>query len=211
MGMGTLFLGLITFSSLIFAFSPVNAEESISIENKTMSSSESADIKVTTFGMFDAEDDGALVHQLFVGEKYWFNIEYQNELETIHDIGVLVQMIDKNKTEDNVLRKIEGHSFLESSEGLVDGFEWTPSYAGQFKITAEFTVLDDPLVGSVVPQYDFVVVDRPSLKQQLKKITPINDIICKNENHHLVERANGKLACVYLDTAEKLDWKSVAK
>ena len=31
----------------------------------------------------------------------------------------------------------------------------------------------------------------------------------KNENHLLVERTNKKLACVYLDTAEKRDWESI--
>lgn len=48
-----------------------------------------------------------------------------------------------------------------------------------------------------------------SLKQQINEKLPKNEILCKNNSHILVERTNEKLACVYLSTAEKLNWKLV--
>ena len=61
-----------------------------------------------------------------------------------------------------------------------------------------------------VVKYDSqIVTSQPSLKHQIKNTVSTNDITCKNGNHFLVERTNKKLACVYLNTAEKLDWKSI--
>ena len=61
-----------------------------------------------------------------------------------------------------------------------------------------------------VVKYDFQsVTSQPSLKHQIENTIPINEITCKNENHLLVERTNKKLACVYLNAAEKLGWKSI--
>ncbi|MGI9567370.1 MAG: SBBP repeat-containing protein [Nitrosopumilus sp.] len=54
-----------------------------------------------------------------------------------------------------------------------------------------------------------IVASQPSLKHQIENTIPINNITCKNEDHILAERTNKKLACVYLNTAEKLDWKSI--
>ena len=45
-----------------------------------------------------------------------------------------------------------------------------------------------------------------SLKQQIEDGKTFNQILCSNVNHVLVERINGKLACVYPETAEKLNW-----
>lgn len=204
---------LIFFAVGILFIPPIFAEtESVktTTENETeILHSVPTGVKIIEFGMFDAEDDGNLVHQLVVGEKYWFEIVHQNELEASHDLMVSVQLIDKNKIENNVLKKIDGHGVQEPQEIMGDGFGWTPEYSGQFKITAEVTSLDDPLVGVIAPQYDLVVVDRPALKQQIKNTIPINDIICRDKDHYLVERTNGKLACVTFDTAEKLGWKSI--
>ena len=61
-----------------------------------------------------------------------------------------------------------------------------------------------------IVKYDSqIVTSQPSLKHQIETAISVNDITCKNENHFLVERTNKKLACVYLNTAEKLDWKSI--
>ena len=46
-----------------------------------------------------------------------------------------------------------------------------------------------------------------SLKQQIDDELPIDKILCRNNSHFLVERENGKLACVYESTAKKLNWK----
>ena len=165
-------------------------------------------IKIIKHGVFDAKDEGDLTNQLFVGEKYWFYVEYKNELTTTYDIEIFTQMIDKNKDVSNVLRKIEGHSIEEPFSGLEHGFEWTPEYPGKFEITTVLTTIDDPSINSTA-QYDFVVLDRPSLKHQIKNNISINDIICKDVNHYTVERENGKIACVYLYTAERLGWKSI--
>ena len=48
-----------------------------------------------------------------------------------------------------------------------------------------------------------------SLKQQIAMGLLHEEIICKNLNHVLVERLNGKLACVWENTAEKLNWNRV--
>lgn len=46
-----------------------------------------------------------------------------------------------------------------------------------------------------------------SLKEQIDDNLSFNEILClTNTNHVLVERTNGKLACVYNDTAEKFNW-----
>lgn len=45
-----------------------------------------------------------------------------------------------------------------------------------------------------------------SLKQQIDDGLSFNEILCPNNNHVLVERTNGKLACVYPETAEKFNW-----
>ena len=61
-----------------------------------------------------------------------------------------------------------------------------------------------------VVKYDSQIeTSQLSLKHQIENAIPINDMTCKNQNHILVERTNEKLACVYLNTAEKLDWKSM--
>ena len=166
-------------------------------------------IKIFEYGMFDAEDNGDLVDQLYVGKKYWFEFEYQNELEASYDIREFSQLIDQNKTENNVLQKIEGSTTLEPSDRLGHGFEWVPEYTGQFKVTSEVISTDDPHVGVVAPQYDLVVVDRPTLKQQITNAIPANDILCNNHNHFLVERANSELSCVHFDTAKRLGWELV--
>ena len=72
------------------------------------------------------------------------------------------------------------------------------------------------LFATLVGEYDAFVIkydsqmitSQPSLKHQIENAIPIDDITCKNEDHLLVERTNEKLSCVYLSTAEKLDWKS---
>ena len=46
-----------------------------------------------------------------------------------------------------------------------------------------------------------------SLKQQLKNNFKVEDIQCINPSHILVERPNEKLACVYPETAKKLNWE----
>ncbi|MCV0413222.1 hypothetical protein [Nitrosarchaeum sp.] len=170
-------------------------------------------VEIVTFGLFDTEEGGNLVDQLYVGEKYWFYIEYKNALDIPQDIKLFLQMIDKNKPENNILKKIEGNSILEPSTGIFngmeDGFTWTPEYPGQFKITATFTALDNPLIEVITHQYDFVVMDRPSLKQQIKDAIPLDDIICKISTHYLVKRNNDKLACIDLNTAKKLDLKPI--
>lgn len=43
--------------------------------------------------------------------------------------------------------------------------------------------------------------------KQIKSGIPIDEIQCKNYKHVLTERHNGKPACVYYSTAEKLGWK----
>ena len=46
------------------------------------------------------------------------------------------------------------------------------------------------------------------LKQQKAGIL-VNDVQCKNEMHVLTIRTNGKIACAYETTAEKLGWKLI--
>jgi len=53
--------------------------------------------------------------------------------------------------------------------------------------------------------YDFDV----TLKQQINEHTPKNEILCQDDSHVLVERTNNNLACVFLTTAEKLQWELV--
>ena len=45
-----------------------------------------------------------------------------------------------------------------------------------------------------------------SLKEQVNSGLSNEEIICPNSNQVLVERPNGKLACVYVTTTEKLGW-----
>ena len=45
------------------------------------------------------------------------------------------------------------------------------------------------------------------INQQLKNDIFYLDLSCDNPEHVLVERQNGKLACVYEATAEKMGWK----
>ena len=174
-----------------------------------ISSSVLTGIKIIEFGMFDSENYENSVHQLYVGKKYWFVFEYQNESEKPQDVEEFVKLIDKNKTEDNVLQKIQGSTALESSKGSGGGFSWTPEYVGEFEITAKVVSHNDSLVGVIAPQYDLVVIERPVLKQQIQNQIPIDDILCKKSDHFLAERTNKNLACVSIDTAEKLGWKLV--
>lgn len=55
----------------------------------------------------------------------------------------------------------------------------------------------------------YIYSEELSLKQQLENNIPLIEIDCKNERHLLVERPNGKLACVYYETSEKLNWKVI--
>ncbi|MBS3925552.1 MAG: hypothetical protein KGZ34_02505 [Nitrosarchaeum sp.] len=203
----------VVFATLILVSNPVSADENSdkinTIKKTDTVYDDHAGIKIITYGMFDAENNGNLIHQLFAGEQYWFKIEFQNEVETPRQIEEFIQLVDKNKTKDNVLRKIEGHGVYEAFSGMKSGFQWTPEYSGQFKIIGTLSVLNNSRVDSIIPQYDLVVFDRPTLTQQIKNTVPIDDIICNDNNHYLVERTNGKLACVNLHTSEKLDWKLI--
>ena len=44
------------------------------------------------------------------------------------------------------------------------------------------------------------------MRQQIENQISFDKITCNNDKHILVERQNGKLACVYSDTAKKLNW-----
>jgi len=46
-----------------------------------------------------------------------------------------------------------------------------------------------------------------SLKQQIQNGLTFDEILCPNTSQVLTERPNGKLACVYLDTANHFEWK----
>jgi hypothetical protein len=175
------------------------------------SSSVPTGFKITEYGMFDSEnyEKSVPVHQLYVGKKYWLAFEYQNESEKSQNIEDFVKLIDKNKTEDNVLRQSHGSTTLEPSMGTGHGLTWIPEYVGEFKITAKVISPNDPFVGVIAPQYDLVVIERPLLKQQLQNQTPVDNILCKKSDHFLAERANKRLACVSMDTAKQLGWKLV--
>ncbi len=166
-------------------------------------------IKVNKFGIFDAEDDGNLVNKLFVGQTYYIITDYQSELDAREDINYFMQISDKSKIVDNVLVEDNGHGFMEPSDRLEHGVEFTPKYAGHFKLIVELTGGNTSNVGATPQQYDFVVIEKPSLKQQIADKTLINDIECKNDSHVLVKRTNDKLACVYSDTVQKFDWELV--
>lgn len=45
-----------------------------------------------------------------------------------------------------------------------------------------------------------------SLKQQIADGLTFNEILCSNNNHVVSQRPNGNIACVYYETAEKLEW-----
>lgn len=49
------------------------------------------------------------------------------------------------------------------------------------------------------------------LRVQLEQGLETNQIECENSNHVLVERTNGKLACVNESTAQKLGWEIIQK
>lgn len=51
--------------------------------------------------------------------------------------------------------------------------------------------------------------DKLTLKQQIESQLPVSEILCNDNSHVLVERVNGKLACVYSETAEKLNWSII--
>ncbi len=58
--------------------------------------------------------------------------------------------------------------------------------------------------------FDRVFATFPSLKDQLASNVPVNQIKCNN-GMVLVQRDNEKLACVYFETAQKLNWKVLNK
>lgn len=68
-----------------------------------------------------------------------------------------------------------------------------------------FSLIALLIPGAVAFAYIFDI----SLKQQIDNDIAINEILCRNNSHVLVERINGKLACVYPTTAEKLNWELV--
>lgn len=156
--------------------------------------------------MFDAKDEGNLVDELQVGKTYWFRIWHQSELQTSQDVGVLVQMIDKNKDVDNILQKIDGHSIHDPHDQMENGFEWTPKYVGEFLITAELFTKDGPFISNY-SEFEFVTYGNLSLKQQIENNMSVDKITCSdNEKHVLVVRPNAKFACVYQSTVDKLGW-----
>ncbi len=61
----------------------------------------------------------------------------------------------------------------------------------------------------------YVIEDVPltcgdfSLKQQIENNMSVDEIECRNNNHVLVLRSNDELACVYPQSAEKLNWEIV--
>ena len=48
-----------------------------------------------------------------------------------------------------------------------------------------------------------------TLKQQIQNNLTLNEIECSNNKHVLVFRSNDQLACVYPESAEKLNWKII--
>ena len=165
-------------------------------------------IKINKFGIFDAEDDGNLVNKLLVGQTYYIITDYQSELDAREDIYYFMQVSDKSKILDNVLVESNGHGLMEPSDRMEQGDEFTPKYTGHFKLIVELSGGNISNAGAT-QQYDFVVIEKPSLKQQIADKTLINDIECKNDSHVLVKRTNDKLACVYSDTVQKFDWKLI--
>lgn len=66
--------------------------------------------------------------------------------------------------------------------------------------------------GSISPDktvYPVPWEDRPPLKQFKDGVDP-HKIQCRNDLHVLTKRPNGKMACVYPLTAEKLGWKIIS-
>ncbi len=64
-------------------------------------------------------------------------------------------------------------------------------------------------VTQIVNDCNEIEIIRLSLKIQIENNVHIKEIKCKNELQLLAERPNGKLACVLLETAEKLNWNKI--
>ena len=48
-----------------------------------------------------------------------------------------------------------------------------------------------------------------TLKQQIQNNMTVEEIECRNNKHVLTERPNGKLTCVFPETAQKLNWSII--
>ena len=165
--------------------------------------------KIHKSGIYDAEDDGNLVNKLMVGQSYWILFDFESELDTPKDIQDSWVLFDKSKITDNILKDSHGSMTIKPTGRIETGTPLTPEYAGHFKIIFAIKGSNDNTIGANVPQFDFTVFEKLSLKHQISDKTLIKDIKCQNDSHVLVERTNGKLACVFSDTFEKFDWKLV--
>lgn len=162
-------------------------------------------------GVYDAEDDGKVIKKLIVGQSYWILFDFESLLDTPEDIEDYMQVYDKSKIIDNDLKKSHGSMTIKPAGRTELGNPLTPEYPGHFKIIFAIKGANDNTIGANPPQFDFVVIEKLTLKNQLvdKTMNP-KDIICLNDSHVLVQRTNDKLACVYEVTAEKLDWKIIS-
>ena len=91
----------------------------------------------------------------------------------------------------------------QSSEVSFDVNEEIDSRSVGFLLFAESNIFSSDFVDIQNSSGDF------SLKQQLENNMSADEIECRNNKHVLVERPNEQLACVYPESAEKLNWKII--
>jgi len=104
------------------------------------------------------------------------------------------------------------------TEVILDTYEQnTATVFGKYKVEL-IDVKPYPISTAQIKNDDYNAVLRISKILQSNVLSPlkqlqsgilINDIKCKNDMHVLTKRSNGKIACVYGPTADKLEWKII--
>ena len=132
------------------------------------------------------------------------------------DVIVYTMNEDWEMEEDNMLTLSLTETGLDSGifEATIFFSEDRPSQGHRLQVEAGdlveavYSYSTDPQTGVMDMEVGdmFEIISTPiSLKKQLSNAINPQEIQCSNPEHVLVERSNGKLACVFSETAEKLN------
>jgi len=146
--------------------------------------------------------------------KFQFNQGEEVIISGLVKKAYLYDSVQRGQDPSINLKIFDKNNELLVSEKLnakVDGtYEYPFQIKGESHIPGKYSY--EIQFGPETMNGEFIIEINPNLWTPLKQIKAgiaVQEIQCKNDLHVLTERPNGKVACVYGSTAEKLGWKII--
>ena len=143
---------------------------------------------------------GTILLDKIIRDTIYIQIPKEMPMTTNLDFGVSFYAIQSPRHAELPIEQTESDCFYNLSIPVRN--------SDKIKITS-VTPAAGKTATIVVHDCEEIEIIRLSLKTQIENNLHVKQIECKNELQILTERSNGKLACVYPATAEKLGWSSV--